>query len=118
MADNYSSGVRERLLAYLKYKNLSQLAFCNSIGVSSTYVSSFKNGFSQKILEQIHSLYPDLNILWLLFGEGDMTNELLPVDMSGQPEHLLALVYSQQRTIGNLSSALQALAVSSNQRNG
>lgn len=66
--------VQERLMQFLKYKHLSKLAFANSIGRSPSYVTNMVTsigGESAKIIERV---YPELNMKWVLTGEGEMLN--------------------------------------------
>lgn len=69
--------VKGRLLAYLKHKRVSQVEFCKSIGVASTYISVIRKSIPADKVNRIVALYPDLNRDWLLYGEGNM---LLPED--------------------------------------
>ena len=64
--------VKERLTKYLKYKNISKIDFGNSIGVSAAYVSSIRKSIQPDKIKSIALNYPDLNIDWLLTGEGNM----------------------------------------------
>jgi len=64
--------VKEKLLEFIKYKNLKSRAFCRSIGVSETYISSMRSSLQPDKLSIIASVYPDLNIGWLMSGDGEM----------------------------------------------
>ena len=66
------STVKERLMLYLKTKKISQSEFGRTIGVSSAYVSSIRKSIDKDKLRLIQEAYPDLNLDWLLYGEGDM----------------------------------------------
>lgn len=66
--------VKERLVEYLEYKELNKSQFCRSIGVSSAYISSMVTSIQPDKIERITLNYPDLNITWLLSGEGAMLN--------------------------------------------
>lgn len=66
------STVKERLLAYLKEKRISQIEFTRNLGVSATYVGAMRKGISASKQRKLFELYPDLNRDWLLFGEGEM----------------------------------------------
>lgn len=67
--------VKERLIAYIKFKGISVREFCRTIGVSETYVSSMRTSIQPKKLMIINEHYPDLNNTWLLTGNGDMLKE-------------------------------------------
>lgn len=64
--------VRERLKFYLKENNISQNAFADSINVSSGYVNAIRKSIQPDKLSIIKSKYPNLNIDWLLTGDGEM----------------------------------------------
>lgn len=64
--------VRDRLMAYLDKKRISYSEFGRQLGVSSAYVHSIRQSIPPDKLKQIGELYPDLNIGWLIYGEGDM----------------------------------------------
>lgn len=65
-----------RLNTFFKYtgKNLSQFAEVTNIPKGS--LSQILNGRNQKIsnelISKLHTAFPKLNIMWLLFGEGSM----------------------------------------------
>ena len=69
------TSIKERITRYLKNKMVSQKTFCDNIGVSHGYVSAIKKSIAPDKLQRISHLYPDLNIDWLLTGEGDMLRD-------------------------------------------
>lgn len=68
-------GVKERIIQYIGYKNLSVSMFQYSIGVSNSYVQNISNSIGPLKLQKISAVYPDLNINWLKTGEGEMLND-------------------------------------------
>lgn len=66
------SGVRERLKEYIKYSGITTTEFERTIGASNGYVTSISKGIGAKFSREISKRYPDLNLDWLLSGEGDM----------------------------------------------
>ena len=67
--------VSERVGEYLEKKNISYYAFENSLGASRGSISkAVKEGKSigSNVLENIMSIYKDINPNWLLTGQGDM----------------------------------------------
>lgn len=72
-----SSGVKERLVSFLKYKKLSHAKFQESIGTSNGFVNSIRQSIQPDRLEKIAQVYPELNISWLLIGDvgGSMLKE-------------------------------------------
>jgi transcriptional regulator with XRE-family HTH domain len=72
--------VKERLIEYIKYKQISTREFCRTINVSETYVNSMRSSIQPDKLVRIAYHYPDLNTTWLMTGEGEMlkANAILP----------------------------------------
>lgn len=64
--------VKQRLSSYIRYKGMSNSQFCKAIGVSSAYISSMRQSISNDKTQSIALNFPDLNITWLLTGEGEM----------------------------------------------
>jgi len=70
------SSVKNRLLEFLKYKNLSQGEFEKICNLSNGYVNNIRKSIkSEKFDENIAPNFPELNKYWLLFDEGEMLNE-------------------------------------------
>jgi transcriptional regulator with XRE-family HTH domain len=65
----------ERLKKYREYKDLSQKVFGKNIGVEQTNVSHWEGGRNMPdalVAIAMIKAYPDLNIFWLFFNEGEM----------------------------------------------
>ena len=78
-------GVRERLKAYLKHNNISQSAFAEAIGASAGYVNAIAKSIGPDKIPIIKTIFTDLNIDWLLTGEGSMLkNTDQPVSQGGE----------------------------------
>lgn len=63
---------KERLKTFISSKNLTNAAFEKSLGLSNGYINSMRKGLGYDKLEQLSNLYTDLNMGWLLTGEGEM----------------------------------------------
>ena len=85
------TGIKQRLLDFIDHKNLSVNRFCTMCGFSSAYVRNIQKTISQRYLKIISKAFPDLNIHWLETGEGQMLNEVIPINV-------------QNNTCGNNSS--------------
>ena len=77
------STVKERLTQYLKHEKISISEFCRTIGVSNAYVSSIRKSIAPDKLQGIALNYPDLDIQWLMTGNGDMIKGNQVVNESG-----------------------------------
>lgn len=64
--------VRDRLEYYIAHKGLSVRRFEILIGASNGYVSNIKLNITPAKQKQIQSAFPDLNMSWVLTGEGEM----------------------------------------------
>ena len=67
--------VKQRLIDYIKYKKISKIEFGRQIGVSSAFVTSIIKSIQPDKIERITLKYPDLDIGWLLTGNGEMLKE-------------------------------------------
>lgn len=65
-----------RLNSFLNSISITSSQFADAINTPRPSVSQILNGRNKKIsnelIEKIHVAFPNLNISWLLFGEGDM----------------------------------------------
>lgn len=64
---------KERIIKYLKYKNISKREFYAKTGLSNGFLDSGKH-LGTENLATIITHYPDLNIKWIVLDEGDMLN--------------------------------------------
>lgn len=87
-----------RLKKYMEYKRLIPSQFADNAGIPrSTFSQLTKSSdksdektISSDIVSKIHQAYPDLSIVWLLWGEGEMlttsTREEKQEQLNHQPE--------------------------------
>lgn len=65
-----------RLKFYMDSKGIAISQFADSCGIPRPTMSQILNGRNKKVSDEliakIHSSYPDLSVLWLMFGEGPM----------------------------------------------
>lgn len=65
----------ERLNKYLLAKGISAYEFERSCGIANGYLGKQlrgKGSVGSDILEKVSRVYPDLNLVWLITGEGNM----------------------------------------------
>lgn len=65
-------GVKERLLDFINYKQITNKSFELTAGLSNGYINNFDGNFRTKTLEKVLTAYPELDRNWLLYGEGEM----------------------------------------------
>jgi transcriptional regulator with XRE-family HTH domain len=65
-----------RLKHYMDTNQVAISQFADRCGIPRPTMSQLMNGrnkrISDEVINKIHNAYPDLSILWLMFGEGDM----------------------------------------------
>jgi hypothetical protein len=88
----------DRLYEYMQYHRITPYAFEHACGISNGYLAKQKNGkgsVGSDMLERISMVYPDLNLLWLITGSGEM----LVHTANGRPagNSLLILAQLQQQ---------------------
>jgi hypothetical protein len=104
----------ERLAMYLQFKNLTPHAFEKRIKLSNGYFSKqLKNNGSigSDILVRIHEQFQDLNLLWLLLGEGQMINENTPFSqqINSQVEEFTNRYTSETKKVKTLEDDIEKL---------
>lgn len=67
-----------RLKLFMEKMGISNSQFADQCGIPRPSLSQLLNGRNKKIsdviVRQIHDRYPELSVLWLMFGEGSMLN--------------------------------------------
>lgn len=74
--------VKERLIEFIKYKDLSFRQFEFHVGLANGYITALKANIGSDKLQMIIEKYPDLNIEWLLSGHGSMLKQNSPIIMA------------------------------------
>ena len=64
--------MRERLIAFIGYLGISIRKFEASVGLSNGFVKNITGNITLRSEFKISQAYPDLNMNWLLTGEGEM----------------------------------------------
>lgn len=67
--------MKDRILQIMRKENMSQQEFAKAIEVSPASLSNIFNGRTNPTnnhVSAIHHHFPDININWLMFGEGSM----------------------------------------------
>ncbi len=62
---------KQRILQYLDYKNISQYDFSKKTGLSNGFLKSGSSVNSDN-LRLLSTIFLDLNIEWVIIGEGEM----------------------------------------------
>ena len=83
---------KNRLMRYISHCGMSVRAFQRTASLPTTYVANMKS-VTPKAADKISEAYPDLNIGWLLTGEGEMLRSTSP--RPAIAEHAEALKQNQ-----------------------
>lgn len=80
----------ERLIKFKDYTGLTNSQFADRAGIPRPTLSQFLNGRNKRLSDdlttKLHVAYPDLNVMWLLFGEGNMTTgQNFEISATSQP---------------------------------
>lgn len=74
--DNFPDNIAARLKFFIENRGLTNSQFADSCEIPRPTLSQILSGRNKKISDlligQIHQAYPELSVLWLLFGEGEM----------------------------------------------
>ncbi|MDR0658817.1 MAG: hypothetical protein LBG18_07805 [Mediterranea sp.] len=69
--------MKERLIEFLAYLNISQKKFEENVGLSNGFVDKVGDSIRTNNLNKISAIYPDLNLNWLKTGEGEMIKSVI-----------------------------------------
>jgi len=97
----------DRILIFIKHSGISARQFDISIGASNGYTLRMKKNHASvgsDMIETIVRVYPQLNLIWLITGEGEMikpghevlSTGVLPADKQSEIERLVAYKIRQQ----------------------
>ena len=106
--------IKTRILQLVKALDMNPNQFSKQIGKDRSYVTSIKKEISTDVLRNIFDQFPNVNIMWIITGEGDIfieeesENALLQHYRSENAE-LKNKVDGLNREIGRLESQLDEL---------
>ena len=104
--------VRQRLESFLELKKISKSEFGRLIGVSSAYITSMRKSIQPDKVKSIALNFPELNINWLLTGNGEMLKEniaVTPQPSSDEMELYKKLIASLEETVASQKMIIQKL---------
>lgn len=86
--------MKERIRQIMEEAGLSQQDFSARLGISPASLSSIFTGRTNPTnnhVQAIHRAFPEINVNWLLFGEGEMRSGSTSADGSSEAEHPSAM---------------------------
>ena len=81
-------GLRERILQYISYEGITVQMFENKAMLSNGAVSKMGDNTRRSTLDKISNSFPNLNINWLITGEGKMCNEVQERNVDSELPHI------------------------------
>lgn len=78
--------MKERIRQVMERTGLTQQDFANQLGISPASLSNIFVGRTNPTnnhVQAIHRAFPDINVSWLLFGEGEMLGEISSLGVDG-----------------------------------
>ena len=102
------SNIRERILQVIEYKGINKRKFYAETGVSNGVLDK-KGTYSLDTIEKIISTYSDINLEWLLTGNGFMTGNF---SKSDTPNSFPGNQNNADKVMFNLSVLMVELAKS------
>lgn len=76
MEESEKSPVLDRLVQFMNSTGLSSSQFADTTGIPRPSLSQMLHGrnksVNNQVLAKLNAAFPNLNILWLLFGQGEM----------------------------------------------
>ena len=69
------SEMKDRIRQLMESQHMTQQVFAQTLGISSASLSSIFTGRTNPTLKHVEAIkhrFPDINLDWLMFGEGSM----------------------------------------------
>lgn len=110
----------DRLYRYLKLRNITPYAFERNCGLSNGYLHKQalgKGSIGSDIIERILLKYPDINLPWLMNGEGAMTKTSSETSGMELEEEEKLYITTQIEMIAMLRNQIAVLEASLNDKN-
>lgn len=111
------SETKDRLLSFLRYKDMGQQKFEISIGMSNGWVNKIGDNIRETTLQKINDVYPELSITWLKSGVGSMlvdeeSEETLQIQANNQNEETPTAKYVPLLPVSAQGGSLSDFVVS------
>lgn len=80
--------IKERIQVLIEALGISGREFCKSIGQSNSWNRTIGKNIGTDIAVKILSTYPQVNINWLILGEGEIFTDNHPSELRNEPNRL------------------------------
>lgn len=93
--------IASRIKIFLDTLGIPNSQFADTCGIPRPSLSQLLNGRNKKVSDEvigkIHEAYPNLSVLWLMFGEGDMTvNGNIEIS---EPQNVPESLFNDEETV-------------------
>ena len=99
--------MKDRIRELMEAKHMNQQTFSNYTGINTATLSGILTGRTQatiKVVNSIRNKFPNVNISWLMFGEGEMFGSSNPTPQSSSADHSNGTLFSEsQKTAATTS---------------
>ncbi len=103
----------ERIAMYLQFKSIAPYAFERKINLSNGYIAKqlkHNGSVGSDILIRICEVYPELNIKWLLTGDGSMILETIDNTENSRVDEYVIQYEVHNKKLKSLESDLEKLS--------
>lgn len=104
---------KERIIKYINYKLINKTQFYNDLDIKRGLLDTdkLKATIPDTVIAKILVTYPDLNIVWLLTGEGEMlVKEEMTEPISPQQNDFIYKMYQEkEQQVQKLTEELRAM---------
>lgn len=80
------NAIKRRLLEFIDFKGISKREFCRNIDASNTFLANQSDMAAEKVVKII-TVYPEINLNWLLMGAGNMLVNINSDHIRGMAEN-------------------------------
>jgi hypothetical protein len=107
--------IKERIIYFIENEKIKKVHFFNEIGVTSANFrgNQIKTSLSSNTIEKIITLYPHLNVEWVLTGKGEMYKNQEEVGIITEPTENYNLkseiIFAKDKTISILEREIEDL---------
>lgn len=107
--------LKDRILAIIDHYGITANKFSEKIGMSRAFVKNMNDEISTKPLRNILLMFPDINIKWLITGEGEMllenANQDKKIELTEKipPNILIDYLKEKDKIIGDLREEIGTL---------
>lgn len=88
------TSIKERMLLICNMKGVSPNKLSQDLGKSRDYIRTISENYTVDLLRSINRIYPDINLMWLITGQGSM---VIDTSLESMDFHSLLNLYMAER---------------------